>query len=78
MKAEPGRFILNLTLEVQMKVRNSLVWAALALVTVVAPGQAQAPLGVPVPPLGPGPWVIDTAEQHKVRISVVARGLSHP
>ena len=40
--------------------------------------QAQAPFGVPVPPLGPGPWVIDTAEQHKIRISVVARGLSHP
>ena len=61
-----------------MKVRDSLVWAALALVAVVAPGQAQAPFGVPVPPLGPGPWVIDTAEQHKIRISVVARGLSHP
>ena len=61
-----------------MRVRYSLVWVALALFAVVAPGQAQAPFGVPVPPLGPGPWVIDTAEQHKIRISVVARGLSHP
>jgi glucose/arabinose dehydrogenase len=31
-----------------------------------------------VPPLGPGPFVFDTAEQHRIRVSVVARGLSHP
>ena len=36
------------------------------------------PIGVPVPPLGEGPWVFDTAEQHKVRVSVVTKGLSHP
>ena len=35
-------------------------------------------IGVPVPPLGDGPWVFDTAEQHKIRVSVVAIGLSHP
>ncbi len=40
--------------------------------------QDDAPIGVPVPPLGDGPWVFDTAEQHKVRVSVVAGGLSHP
>jgi glucose/arabinose dehydrogenase len=46
----------------------------------VAFGHAQEtqPIGVPVPPLGVGPWVFDTAEQHKIRVSVVARGLSHP
>jgi glucose/arabinose dehydrogenase len=33
---------------------------------------------VPVPPLGEGPWVFDTAEQHKVRVSVVTKGLSRP
>jgi glucose/arabinose dehydrogenase len=38
----------------------------------------QPPLGVPVPPLGAGPWVIDTAEQHRIRLSVVTKGLSHP
>lgn len=38
----------------------------------------QPPVGVPVPPLGPGPFVFDTAEQHKIRITVVARGLAHP
>ena len=35
-------------------------------------------IGVPVPPLGEGPWTLDTAEQHTIRVSVVARGLSHP
>ena len=27
---------------------------------------------------GKGPFVFDTAEQHKLRVVVVARGLSHP
>jgi glucose/arabinose dehydrogenase len=44
---------------------------------VAALGHAQ-PIGVPVPPLGAGPWVIDTAEQHRIRVSVVTKGLSHP
>jgi glucose/arabinose dehydrogenase len=35
-------------------------------------------IGVPVLPLGEGPWIVDTAEQHKIRVSVIARGLSHP
>ena len=33
-------------------------------------------LGIPVVPLGEGPWVFDTAEQHKIEVSVVARGLT--
>jgi len=36
------------------------------------------PIGVPHVDLGAGPWVIDTAEQHKIRVSVVTKGLSHP
>ena len=36
------------------------------------------PIGVPVHPLGEGPWVIETAEHPKIKVSVVARGLSHP
>jgi glucose/arabinose dehydrogenase len=36
------------------------------------------PIGVPVPPLGDGPFVFDTAEQHKIRVVIVAKGLSHP
>ena len=63
-----------------MKVRVSIPLAALLLFLVGAAGYAQEeePIGVPVGPLGDGPWVIDTAEQHKIRVSVVARGLSHP
>src|SRR5215813_13145540 len=33
---------------------------------------------LPVQPLGDGPWTFDTAEQHKLRVSVVTKGLSHP
>ncbi len=41
--------------------------------------QAQEPpIGVPVPPLGAGPFVLDTAEQHKIRVTVVTKGLVHP
>ena len=63
-----------------MKVRHSLLLAAPLLLCLVTVGYAQEedPIGVPVPPLGDGPWVIDTAEQHKIRVSVVVRGLSHP
>ena len=54
--------------------------AALVLLCLVGLGyaQQQSPLGVPVPPLGAGPWVFDTAEQHKIRVSVVTTGLEHP
>jgi glucose/arabinose dehydrogenase len=50
------------------------------LLGMVMLGHAQdpPPLGIPAPPLGAGPWVFDTAEQHKVRASVVTKGLSHP
>ena len=51
---------------------------AFTFVAAAAVGHAQQQVGVPVPPLGNGPWVFDTAEQHKIRVSVVARGLSHP
>jgi len=43
-----------------------------------APAGRGAPIGVPREPLGPGPWVFDTAEQHKIRVSVVTRGLVNP
>jgi aldose sugar dehydrogenase len=43
-----------------------------------APGGRGAPLGVAREPLGDGPWVLDTAEQHRVRVSVVAQGLVNP
>ena len=40
--------------------------------------QAPPPIGVPPVPLGAGPFVFDTAEQHKIRVVVVTKGLSHP
>ena len=46
--------------------------------TVASVQAQQPPIGVPVPPLGAGPFVFDTAEQHKIRVSVVTKGLSHP
>ena len=52
---------------------------AFILLGMVAVGRAQQPeIGVPVPPLGAGPFVFDTAEQHKIRVTVVTKGLSHP
>jgi aldose sugar dehydrogenase len=48
------------------------------ILLVVAAAIAQQPIGVPVPPLGNGPFVFDTAEQHTIRVSVVAKGLEHP
>ena len=63
-----------------MKVRHSVRFAATLLFCMLAlsHAQEQPPVGVPVPPLGAGPWVFDTAEQHKIRVSVVTKGLSHP
>ena len=53
--------------------------AVLLLPGLLAAGPAEGQsIGVPVPPLGAGPWVLDTAEQHGIRVTVVARGLSHP
>jgi aldose sugar dehydrogenase len=40
--------------------------------------QRGAPIGVPRPPIGTGPWTIDTAEQHKIKVSIVAGGLANP
>ncbi len=63
-----------------MRVRHSVRWAAALLIVMAAVSHArqQPPIGVPVPPLGDGPWVFDTAEQHSIRVSVVTKGLSHP
>ncbi|HEV3333830.1 MAG TPA: PQQ-dependent sugar dehydrogenase [Bryobacteraceae bacterium] len=40
--------------------------------------QQPPPIGVPHVDLGAGPFVFDTAEQHKIRVVVVTKGLSHP
>ena len=52
---------------------------ALSIYCLLTAGQVNSQsLGIPVDPLGEGPWVFDTAEQHKIEVSVVARGLTHP
>jgi aldose sugar dehydrogenase len=43
-----------------------------------AHAQQEPVIGLPVPPLGAGPFVFDTAEVPKIRVTVVTRGLSHP
>jgi hypothetical protein len=40
--------------------------------------QEKQPIGVPVAPLGDGPFLFDTAEQHKIRVTFVTKGLVHP
>jgi glucose/arabinose dehydrogenase len=41
-------------------------------------GRGQQPIGLPRLPLGDGPFVFDTAEQHKIRVVVVTRELAKP
>ena len=65
-----------------------LLAVAWAIFIVVASMAQQAPqqqkqekqqaIGVPVPPLGDGPFIFDSAEQHKIRVVVVTKGLAHP
>jgi glucose/arabinose dehydrogenase len=62
-----------------VRVRLSAWWgSALPLFLIALSHAQQPPVGVPVPALGAGPWIVDTAEQHRIRVSVVTRGLSHP
>ena len=62
-----------------MKIICCIRATALSLVSLLIVSQASGQsIGIPVPPLGEGPWVFDTAEQHKIRVSAIARGLSHP
>jgi glucose/arabinose dehydrogenase len=49
-----------------------------AVAVAIAQQAGQQPIGVPVLPLGAGPFLFDTAEQHKIRVSVVTKGLEHP
>ena len=59
---------------------RTTLWLAIPMLwTALSMAQAQQPaIGVPVPPLGPGPFVLDTAEQHKIQVTVVTKGLAHP
>ena len=51
---------------------------AVACVAVSRAQQGQPQIGIAPITLTAGPYVFDTAEQHKLRVVVVARGLVHP
>lgn len=59
-------------------------WLVLAAIVIGAVAFAQQPQtqtprpGIAVPPLGDGPFVFDTGEQHKIRVVVLSKELSHP
>jgi glucose/arabinose dehydrogenase len=59
-------------------------WLVLAAIVIGAAAFAQQPQtqtprpGIIVPPLGDGPYVFDTGEQHKIRVVVLSKDLSHP
>src|SRR5688572_28293895 len=62
-------------------VRRELSGAMLAaMLMAVTPATAQQPPPIGIAPvtLSAGPYVFDTAEQHKIRVDVVVRGLAHP
>lgn len=68
-----------------MSHRASFGWIiALQTIALIPPAPAQQqqptppPIGLPHVALDDGPFVIDTAEQHKIRVVVVTTGLSHP
>jgi glucose/arabinose dehydrogenase len=63
-----------------MTIAASLRLIALMLLGMTAAGYArqEPPIGLPVSPLGNGPFEFDTAEKQKIRVSVVTKGLSHP
>jgi glucose/arabinose dehydrogenase len=59
--------------------RRPAVVALVAGLALMAPlGAQEPPIGLPVPSLGPGPFVFDSAEHPKIRVRVLVRGLSHP
>src|SRR5215469_12917970 len=59
-------------------------WLVLAVIVIGAAAFAQQPQtqtarpGISVPALGDGPFVFDTGEQHKIRVVVLSKDLSHP
>lgn len=67
-----------------MTQRAHFIWGAILIaMSTATPAPAQqraaAPaIGLPHVALGDGPFVFDTAEQHKIRVVVVTKGLSHP
>ena len=61
-------------------VRRSVTLILLFVSTLGLSARAQQPppLGIAAVSVGAGPYLFDTAEQHRLRVVVVARGLVHP
>src|SRR3989454_12350171 len=55
-----------------------LILLSVLSVAVTALAQQRGAPTIPRPPFGDGPFTFDTAEQHKIRVVVVTKGLSHP
>ena len=60
--------------------RRSAAWFATTMLflALISTQAQQPPVTLPVPPLGAGPFVLDTAEQHKIRLAIVTKRLEHP
>lgn len=58
--------------------RIALALGAVGLLGIAPLAQQQPQIGIAPVAIGPGPYVYDTAEQHKIRVVVVASGLNHP
>mgnify|MGYP003577090068 CR=1 FL=1 len=62
-----------------MTTRRAVLLIPFLLAIALAVVRAQQPaMGLPVPPLASGPLVFDTAEQQKIKVSVLTKGLAHP
>ena len=62
-----------------MRFRRTFGLSLMALVAATLASAQQPPnIGIAPVPLGPGPYIFDTAEQHAIRVDVVVRGLAHP
>ena len=57
--------------------RRILIVFVISLSMTALSQQRGAPT-IPRPPFGDGPFTFDTAEQHKIRVVVITKGLSHP
>jgi aldose sugar dehydrogenase len=70
---------MTFTLPVPILGRSAVWFTVPLLFAAMLSAQAQQPaIGVPVAPLRAGPFVFDTAEQHKIRVTVVTKALVHP
>jgi glucose/arabinose dehydrogenase len=58
--------------------RRFLMGVMTAATVTVAVAQQGPQIGIAPMTLGATPYVFDTAEQHKIRVTVAARGLAHP